>query len=154
MTCIRKIYNQSLENDILKMQNGTSMPNYKLLYTKIKSNEFLNTDQPWPITSSTVQCRANISQFTCSKTTVKLAALNNFYDNLVDPICTHCECGNVEDTYHVLFVCTKYNECRNNLISNFNDPNNAVSRFSRPSKETMQNIYVFLKTVMNYKSQS
>lgn len=59
--CIRKIYNVSMENDIFKMQNSTSIPNYKLLYTHVKSQEFLNVNQGWPITRTIVQCRANMS---------------------------------------------------------------------------------------------
>lgn len=144
---IRKIYKLSLENDILKMQHSTSMPIYKMLYTHINSQEFLNADISWSFTRVTVQCRANMSQFTCCKT-IKLAVLRNFYDNSVDPSCTSCTSGESEDLIHILFKCTKYNEIRSKFMNIVYSNNINIRKYlSKPNETTMKNMYLFLKHV-------
>lgn len=141
--CIRKMYNLSLENDILRMQSSTSMQNYRHLHTHVKHQSFLDINQSWSITRDTVQCRANLSQFTC-KTTVKLAALRNFYDESIEATCKNCTYGCTEDIIHVLCECPKYSEARVNFIPNTID---FVSFFSHPNEITMKNTYLFLKVV-------
>jgi hypothetical protein len=105
---INTINNKIREQNIVSMQNSTTMANYQTIRTHCRIESFLNTKLDWSFVKLMVQMRANLSCYTIFKRTVKLNTLENFYNNNIDRQCKLCNLEKPENLYHVLFECPYY----------------------------------------------
>jgi hypothetical protein len=70
-----------------------------------------------------MQLRANLSQASGSKQIIKLNELPWFYNKNRDPTCKCCNQNQIENLFHVLFVCPRYNLIRHTFLKGLVLPN-------------------------------
>lgn len=149
--CIRLIKDISVEHDILRMQNSTSMPLYHFTKTHKRREPFLNAEIPWNVIRLVVQCRANLSQFTCCKSSVKLASMENFYDPMIELLCQNCNRREEENLFHVMCQCEKYSVSRARFLHKHKIPVTTKEYalfFTELDESKIMDIYLFFKSVI------
>jgi hypothetical protein len=121
--CISRIENESISRDIIRMQNSSSMSHYCKIKTHCVREKYVNFNCNWNVTIHMMQLRANLSQVSGSKHIIKLNELSWFYNKNRDPNCKCCNQNQIENLYHVLFVCPRYDLIRHKYLKGVVLPN-------------------------------
>jgi hypothetical protein len=153
----RKIYDKSLELDILNMRKSTSMPLYSKVRTHCIRDNYLNYTINWNAIRTFIQLRSNLGYFSTPTSSYKLGILSNFYNNCIPSICNCCTRKLTEDMYHVMFNCPLYHSIREKYLSNYVIPQTEREYLEffvdpEPNKITDVNFFVMSMLDLRYRT--
>jgi hypothetical protein len=150
VTSIQKLQLHLQQIFIMRMQNSTTICQYKYLRTHINKPLYFNLNAHWSIIKLILQLRSNLPGIRVNAKTTMFNEMTFLLNNRKDRRCRWCENDKAEDLFHVLFVCKLYTYIRQKHLSRYPFPKNcscAYQFFSDLDLEKATNIYIFMSQV-------
>jgi hypothetical protein len=108
------------QQDIIRMNNSSSMPFFKVIKTHCRIENYLSLNISWNKVQVIVQLRANMSQIQ----NIKLRSLENFYNRNINSKCICCTMSKDENLLHFMFECPRFGLIRSKFLSGYTNPQN------------------------------
>jgi hypothetical protein len=151
---VEKMYKQLVSVDIERMNNSSKMPFCKNARTHCRIDNIMNENVNWNYIALLVQLKVNMSRFSTKNSTVKLNGFNSYFDPFsydTSSFCNLCSLNNIEDIFHILFICPAYEQIRNHYLSDILLPGSISSFIACPKELSaidLQKIWKFLHEVI------
>jgi hypothetical protein len=144
---------QSQQLDIIRMQARTSMPLYQIIKTHCKRETYLNANLSWSDTTILAQLRSNTGKLG----QVNLKGLQYMFNQSDDNMCEKCFNFEVENCFHVMFNCTRYNKIKSANLNKYvipDCPTQYLEFFDEMSAQKMIDVCNFVKSMLAIRNKT
>lgn len=147
-TTLEKYKFRSVNDDVALMRD--SKLTYKLIKNNVFASKFLNSNHSISVKRLIVQLRLSLSCICIDKSVKLLGCRTRGYSN-----CDICNLSDIEDVFHVMFVCPHYNSPRKSYLhkygNNFNRLN-YILLFQQLDNSKINDIFKFWKTAIRIRN--